>query len=86
MAEAIFRFGDIEDSDSECQESLHEDGGDLTSIPSITTKQSVSNTIISEKNDDKTTVNETNTEGEESSQDFNRNRILRELYTVLVSF
>lgn len=81
-----FGFDDNVSIDSESQGSLQEDGGDLTSIPSITTKQSVSNTIISEKNDDKTTVNETNTEGEELSQDFNRNRILRELYTVLVSF
>lgn len=86
MEDDVFDFGNNFASESESEVSVEEDRGDLTSIHSKTTKQSVSNTIVSEKNDDKTTVNETNTEGEEPSQDFNRNRILKELYTILCSF
>ena len=75
----VFGFSDT-DSGSESMDRSLSGNDDLASLPSNTTHQSNAYTTITSKVDDKTTIPDSVTEGEESRHDFNRNRVLRELY------
>lgn len=75
----VFAFQEAGSSESDSLSQSQYGGNDLGSLPSITTRQSHAFTTVTDKLDDKTTFNETVTEGEESTHDFNRNRILKEL-------
>lgn len=73
----VFEFEDAVSSDTS---DIMQTGDDLDSLPSNITHQSHAFTTIASKVDDKTTVPDSITETEDVSQDFNRNRVLRELY------
>ena len=75
-----FGFDDIELGSEESESVTQISNDDIGSIATSVTKQSQTVTTVTGKMDDKTTVADSITEGEESVQDFNRNRILRELY------
>ena len=77
---ADFGFDTIEFSSEESESRTQISDDDIGSIATSITKQSQTVTTVTGKMDDKTTVADSITEGEESVQDFNRNRILRELY------
>ena len=77
---ADFGFDTIEFSSEESESRTQISDDDIGSIATSITKQSQTITTVTGKIDDKTTVADSITEGEESVQDFNRNRILRELY------
>ena len=77
---ADFGFDTIEFSSEESESRTQISDDDIGSIATSITKQSQTVTTVTGKIDDKTTVADSITEGEESVQDFNRNRILRELY------
>ena len=75
-----FGFDTIEFSSEESESRTQISDDDIGSIATSITKQSQTVTTVTGKMDDKTTVADSITEGEESVHDFNRNRILRELY------
>ena len=75
-----FGFDDIELGSEESESVTQISNDDIGSIATSVTKQSQTITTVTGKIDDKATVADSITEGEESVQDFNRNRILRELY------
>ena len=77
---ADFGFDTIEFSSEESESRTQIRDDDIGSIATSITKQSQTVTTVTGKMDDKTTVADSITEGEESVHDFNRNRILRELY------
>lgn len=77
---ADFGFDTIEFSSEESESRTQISDDDIGSIATSITKQSQTVTTVTGKMDDKTTVADSITEGEESVHDFNRNRILRELY------
>lgn len=80
----VFGFSDT-DSGSESMDRSLSGNDDLASLPSNATHQSNTYTAITSKIDDKTTIPDSVTEGEESRQDFNRNRVLRELYIQILN-
>lgn len=75
-----FGFGDAVSSDSS---DMGQTQDDLDSLPSNITHQSHAFTTITSKVDDKTTIPDSITEAEDVGQNFNRNRVLRELYDYL---
>ena len=75
-----FGFDDIELGSEESESVTQISNDDIGSIATSVTKPSQTSKTVTGKIDDKTTVADSITEGEESVQDFNRNRILRELY------
>ena len=77
---ADFGFDTIEFSSEESESRTQISDDDIGSIATSITKQSQTVTTVTGKMDDKTTVADSITEGQESVHDFNRNRILRELY------
>ena len=77
---ADFGFDTIEFSSEESESRTQISDDDIGSIATSITKQSQTVTTVTGKMDDKTTVADSITEGEESVHDFTRNLILRELY------
>lgn len=81
MDSDLFDFELEDDNDSnENQSTIADERSETGTVLSATTKQSVTNSMVSELRETKTVITESNMGEDETTKQYNRNSVLRQLY------